>query len=151
MECIVVQQESVMAIVWAEHLSVGNGLIDSDHKNLIVVVNSLEQAIGTRNREAMEKASELLDTYMAIHFRNEEKIAEAINYPFVQNRIEHRQLIHEMRHMIKNLESNLGHWPDSLLDRYSRFLSNWMTDHIVKTDMKMKPALLAYPYDFKPD
>ncbi len=140
-----------MAIVWAEHLSVGNGLIDSDHKNLIVVVNSLEQAIGTRDREAMEKAFELLDTYIAIHFRNEERIAEAINYPFAQSRIEHRQLMHEMRHMIKNLEANLSHWPDSLLDRYSRFLSRWMTDHIVKTDMKMKSALLAYPYDFKPD
>lgn len=144
------QQEVTMGLIWAEHLSVGNGLIDSDHKNLIVVVNSLEQAIGTRDRAAISNSYKLLDTYMGIHCRNEEKIAEAIKYPFARNRFAHQQLMHEMRYMIEELGSNLGHWPDNLLDRYSHFLSDWMTDHIVKTDMKMKPALQAYPYDFKP-
>ena len=139
-----------MGLIWAEHLSVGNGLIDSDHKNLIVVVNSMEQAIGLRDRAALSKAFVLLDTYITIHFRNEEKIAHAINFPFTQNKFEHRQLMHEMRYMVERLESNVGHWPDSLLERYSHFLSNWMIDHIIKTDMKMKPALQAYPYDFRP-
>jgi hemerythrin len=140
----------VMALIWTEHLSVGNGLIDSDHKNLIVVVNSMEQAIGRRDRAAVSKSFVLLDTYIAIHCRNEEKIAEAINFPFTQSKFEHRQLMHEMRYMVEKLESNVGLWPDSLLERYSNFLSSWMTDHIIKTDMKMKPALQAYPYDFRP-
>lgn len=139
-----------MGLIWAEHLSVGNGLIDSDHRNLIVVVNSLEQAIGTRDRTAVSNSYQLLDTYMVIHFRNEEKIAEAIKYPFARNRFEHQQLMHEMRYRIEELCSNVGHWPDGLLSRYSNFLSCWMTDHIIKTDMKMKPALQAYPYEFKP-
>lgn len=139
-----------MGLTWAEHLSVGNGLIDSDHKNLIVVVNCMEHAIGTRDREALAKSFELLDTYMHVHFRNEERIAEAIKFPFTHNKLEHRQLMHEMRFMINELETVHKHWPDNLLNKYSSFLSSWMTDHIIKTDMKMKPALLAYPYDFKP-
>lgn len=139
-----------MELTWVDHLSVGNGLIDSDHKNLIVVVNSLKQAINTRDRAALSKSFELLDTYIAIHFRNEERIAEAINYPFAQNKLEQKQLMYEMRFMIRELELNMSHWPDSLLDRYSCFLSNWMTDHIVKTDMKMKSALQVYPYNYSP-
>lgn len=140
-----------MALTWAEHLSVGNAVIDSDHRNLMVVVNSVESAIGTRNRAALTKSFELLDTYMDLHFRNEEKIAEAIKFPFAQSRFEHRQLMHEMRYMKEKLESDFSHWPDRLLDQYSRFLDGWMTDHIIKTDMKMKPALQAYPYAFCPD
>lgn len=139
-----------MGLTWAEHLSVGNAIIDSDHKNLIVVVNSVECAIVTRDRTALSKSFELLDTYMDIHFRNEERIAEAIKFPFAQNRFEHMQLMHDMRHMKERLESNFYYWPNSLLDQYSRFLNSWMTDHIVKMDMKMKPALQAYPYNFRP-
>lgn len=139
-----------MRLTWNDHLSVGNAMIDSDHKNLIIVVNRVKEAIRARDRAALSQSFELLDTYIAIHFRNEEKIAEAICFPFAQNKIEQRQLAHEMRYMVRELESNISHWPDSLVDRYSRFLSGWMTDHIIRTDMKMKPALQAYPYDFSP-
>jgi len=140
-----------MCLNWAEHLSVGNGIIDSDHKNLIVVVNRLANAIRARDRAALAKAFELLDTYMSVHFRNEEKIAEAIEFPFEKNKIDHRQLMHEMRYMVKELESMDSYWPDHLLQKYSRFLSSWLIDHIIKTDMKMKPALQAYPYEFRPE
>lgn len=139
-----------MGLTWNDHLSIGNATIDSDHKNLIIVVNRVKEAIMARDRDALSKSFELLDTYIAIHFRNEEKIAEAINYPFAQNKLEQKQLIYEMKYMIRGLELNMGHWPDSLVDRYSRFLSGWMADHIIKTDMKMKPYLQAHPYDFSP-
>lgn len=139
-----------MGLTWAEHLSVGNGLIDSDHQNLIVVVNRVEHAIDTRDRAALSKAVELLDIYMLIHFRNEEKIAEAIKFPFTQNKVAQRQLMHEMRYMLNKLEDKHIVWPDHYVNMNSRSLSGWMTDHIIKIDMQMKPALLAYPYDFKP-
>lgn len=139
-----------MGLIWAEHLSVGNGLIDSDHKNLIVVVNSLEHAVNARDRASLSKSYELLDTYMGIHFRNEERIAEAIKYSFAQNKVEQRKMMHEMKYMMRILEGMDYLWPDSLLGRHSCFLSGWMTDHIIKTDMQMKPALQAYPYNFKP-
>lgn len=140
-----------MGLTWADHLSVGNGLIDSDHKNLIVVVNSMEHAIGIRDREALAKSFELLDTYMSIHFRNEEKIAEAIKYPFAQNKLEQRQSMHEMRYMMNKLDKMHIAWPDHIVGMYSRFLCGWMADHIVKTDMQMKPLLQAYSYGLKPD
>jgi len=71
-----------MGLNWDEHLSVGNAMIDAEHKNLIVAVNSVEHAIGMGDRVALTKAFDLLDTYMRIHFRNEEKIAQAVNFSF---------------------------------------------------------------------
>lgn len=85
-----------MGLAWAEHLSVGNEMIDSEHKNLIVAVNSVEEAIGTGDRDALSRSFDLLDTCMYTHFRNEEKIAEAVKFPFAQNRLEHGHLLKEM-------------------------------------------------------
>jgi hemerythrin-like metal-binding protein len=139
-----------MGLVWGEYLSIGNGLIDSDHKNLIVVINSIEQAIGTKDRAALSKYFELLDFYMGIHFRNEEKVAAAIKFHFAKNKLEHLQLMHEMRIMLKMLEDKHIAWPNNTMQTYSSFLAGWMTDHIIKTDMQMKSALQSYPYDFIP-
>lgn len=140
-----------MGLAWADHLSVGNAMIDSDHKNLIVAVNSVKHAVRTRDRIALSKAFKLFDTYMHIHFRNKEKIAEAVTFPFAQRKLEHLQLMNEMRYMIKKLEAKHSDWPDNLVKMYSRYLSGWIIDHIIEKDMQMKPVLQAYPYDFKPD
>lgn len=139
-----------MCIKWTEHLSIGNAMIDSDHKNLIVVVNRVEDAIGAGDRVALSKSFELLDAYMRIHTQNEEKIAEAINYPFAQDKLAQQQLMDEMRYMIKKLAGTYGDWSDNILAMYSRFLTGWMNEHIIKTNMQMKPALQAFPYDFIP-
>lgn len=140
-----------MGLNWDEHLSVGNAMIDDEHKNLIVAVNSVEHAIGTGDRVTLAKAFDLLDTYMHIHFRHEEKIAQAVNFPFGKNKLEHMHLLNEMRYMREQLDTRNGTWPDDLVKKYSRFLSGWMTDHIIKEDMQLKPVLETHPYDFKPD
>lgn len=140
-----------MGLNWAEDLSVGNEMIDSEHRNLIMVVSSVEHAIGTGNHVAMSKAFDLLDTYMHIHFRNEERIAAAASIPFAKIKLEHRLLLKEMRYMRDELETRNGIWPDDLVKKYSRFLSSWMADHIIREDMQLKSVLQTYPYDFKPD
>lgn len=139
-----------MGLDWSEHLSVGNELIDSEHRNLIIVVNNVENAIVSGDRAALSRAFELLDTYMHIHFRNEERIAEALNIPFSQSRLEHGHLLKEMKYMREELERRKGSWPDDLVKKYSGFLSGWMADHIVKEDMQLKPFLLNHPYGFRP-
>lgn len=140
-----------MKSAWSDSLSVGNALIDADHENLIVVVNSVEHAIASRDHAAFSKAFDLLDTYMNIHFINEEKIADAVKFSFNHNKMEHRYLLKEMRKMKEEMDAANGVWPDELVNKYSHFLSSWMTNHIIKEDMLLKPVLETYPYDFKPD
>lgn len=139
-----------MGLAWSVNLSVGNAMLDSDHKNLIAVINRVEDAVATADRTAVSTAFELLEAYMRIHMQNEEKIATAVQYPFAADRMTQRQLMDEMKYMINKLQAVSGAWPDNLLKMYSRYLTGWMTDHIVKTNMHLKAALKAYPYDFIP-
>lgn len=139
-----------MSLKWSQHLSVGNAMIDSDHKNLITVVNRMMDAINAEDRVSLSKAFELFEAYMRIHTQNEEKIAEAVNYPFTQDKLAQLQLMDELKYMINKLACMNGAWPDNVPEMYSRFLADWITDHIVKTNMPMKPALQAFPYEFIP-
>lgn len=140
-----------MGLAWAENLSVGNAMIDAEHKNLIIAINSVEQAIGTRDRVALSNTFDLLETYLRIHFRNEERIAEAVRFSFTQNRLEHQQLLKELKSMREELERMDGFWSDDLANKIYSLMSSWMSDHVMREDMKLKPVLETYPYDFNPD
>ena len=39
----------MMEFVWTKQLSIGNAVIDSDHKNLIALINGIERAIRAKN------------------------------------------------------------------------------------------------------
>lgn len=137
-----------MKLAWADYLSVGNDLIDGDHKKLIIAVNNVAQAIETRDRAALSKAYKLLNALMSLHFINEEKIAKAVNIPFEANNLHHLQLMDEIKYMIVKLDNLQSIWPDHVVKMYSRFLNEWVIKHIVEDDMKMKPVLETYPYNF---
>lgn len=58
--------------------------------------------------------------------------------------------MYEIKCLMEDLDSKNGAWPDNLVKKYSRFLNDWMMDHIIKKDMQMLPVLRNRPYDFKP-
>lgn len=136
---------------WTDDLSVGNASIDADHKKLIVMVNGLETMIKARDNFALPQALEQIEHHLYMHFLNEEKIAQAVNFPFGQNKLEHQYVLKEFQHMKGELIAKNGIWSDGAAEHYSHFLSDWITDHVVKEDMLMRPVLQTYPYDFKPD
>jgi len=135
---------------WTDELSVGNASIDADHKKLIVMVNGVEAMIKARDNFALPQALEQLEHHLYVHFVNEEKIAQAVNFPFDQNRLEHQYVLKEFQHMKTELIAKNGIWSDGAAVHYSNFLSDWITYHVINEDMLMKPVLQTYPYDFKP-
>lgn len=135
---------------WTDELSVGNASIDADHKKLIVMVNGVEAMIKARDNFALPQALEQLEHHLYVHFVNEEKIAQAVNFPFDQNRLEHQYVLKEFQHMKTELIAKNGIWSDGAATHYSNFLSDWITYHVINEDMLMKPVLQTYPYDFKP-
>lgn len=136
---------------WTDELSIGNEAIDTEHKNLIVMVNGIEAMIKARDSFALPQAFEQLEHYLCAHFVDEENIARAIKFPFAKNKQEHKHVLKEFQHMKTELVAKDGIWSDAAAEHYSNFLSNWITDHVINEDMLMKPALKDYPYDFKPD
>lgn len=136
---------------WTDDLSVGNASIDADHKKLIVMVNGLEAMIKARDGFALAQAFEQLEHYLCAHFVSEEKIAQAVNFPFDKNKREHEYVLREFMHMKNELLAKKGIWSDGAAEHYSHFLSDWIRDHVLNEDMLLKPVLQTYPYDFKPD
>ncbi|HEU0233701.1 MAG TPA: hemerythrin family protein [Gallionella sp.] len=135
---------------WTDELSVGNASIDADHKKLIVMVNGVEAMIKARDGFALAQALEQLEQHLCVHFVSEEEIAQAVNFPFAENKVEHEYVLKEFQHMKTELIAKNGIWSDGAAEHYSHFLSDWITDHVVEEDMLMKPVLQTYPYDFKP-
>ena len=140
----------MMALIWTKQLSVGNATLDSEHKNLVGIVNNIEYAIETRDSAALLRTFKLLVNYACAHFANEEKFAQAINVPFDQHRLSHRHFQKELQYTGEELEAKSGIWAEYVMDHYPQFLREWLVEHITKEDMLMKPALQTYPYDFKP-
>jgi hemerythrin-like metal-binding protein len=140
----------MMGLAWSERLSVGNAMIDSEHKKLLGMINDVEHAIRARDGAALLQAFKLLEDCVCVHFVNEEKIARAVNFPFVQNMPEHQYVRKEFQHMRDELVGKNGIWSESAAEYYSHFLSEWMIEHILDEDMQMKPVLQNFPYDFKP-
>lgn len=137
-----------MALTWTEQLSVGNASIDSEHRNLIGMVNSIEHALRAGNQHALLHAFKLLTDCTRLHFMNEEKIAQAAEFPVEQHKQAHRYLQRELQYFREELEAKGGMWSPGAVDHFSRMLGNWLMDHLSKEDELLKPVLLARPYDF---
>lgn len=139
-----------MELTWGRQLSVGNVVIDSDHRNLIDTVNGIEHAIRTEDCSAMSQAFESLEDLLYAHLANEEKIARAVNFDFPKYRMAQQYSLREFQHLRDEVVARKGIWCKSAMEHYSNFLRGWMTEHIIKVDMPMKPMLQALGYQFWP-
>jgi hemerythrin-like metal-binding protein len=140
-----------MKLAWAEQMSVGNAVIDSDHRNLIGVVEDVMRAIGERNHRALKSAFEMLESMLSIHFANEEHIAQAIRFDFSKHKPAQQFSLNEIRNLRDELISKKGVWTDGAVDHFNGVLKRWMIEgHITNLDMLMKPVLLALDYEYWP-
>jgi hemerythrin len=144
-------QEGRMVLEWTKKMSVGNETIDSEHKLILALVNDVDSAIRTKDDAFIGQALNVLEQATRAHFENEERIAQAINFPFDEHNLEHRYILDELQAIKEKLADNQGEWSESVAEYYYMFLSNWAVEHVMEDDMKMKSLLETYPYDYKPE
>ncbi len=71
-----------MPILWRPQMSVGNALLDGDHRYLIALINTVELALKSADeRGALVTAPDQLVLYTKEHFDRDEKLMRAIRYP----------------------------------------------------------------------
>lgn len=139
-----------MELRWSKRLSVGNELLDSEHKEILGLVNEVGRAITAKDGARFAAALKNLEVATRKHFANEARIALAIEYHFDKHHLEHRYILTEMLLINQELEACAGKWSESIAEHYFQFLSTWAFDHIDQDDMKMKALLEMHPYDFNP-
>jgi len=140
-----------MAIAWREQLSVGNNIIDADHKHLVEIINSVEICLEKKNMPALKAELQRLHDYSLLHFDREEKIAIAVGYeqtPGLQQ--SHQALIEKLGKMQSAFVTAEQTWSPELTKGFADFLRNWLIDHVIKEDLLMKPVLQKHSPAFAP-
>ncbi|MDP2370089.1 bacteriohemerythrin [Rhodoferax sp.] len=137
-----------MTLEWRAQLSVGNDLIDADHQHLIGIINSAEHSLKAKNMGGLTMVLDSLFSYSKIHFSREEMIASAVGYTDVaQLHASHETLLTKLTEMKQEIGDRLT---DSAGEHFTAFLRDWLINHVIKEDMKMKPFLAKHSPRFDP-
>lgn len=135
---------------WSKQLSVGNAILDSEHRNLIAKINNIMRLLKAGDAAALPGAFELLETWLITHFENEEIYAQAINFDFKQHELAHQRLLNEIQSLRGELTAKNWSVSNSEIKSCYTFLHDWLIGHITGDDMQMKPALQNFRYDYIP-
>lgn len=128
-------------IEWSDDLSVGNDLLDSQHKTLINMINTLDNP-DLSEAELGEVIFGLLE-YAAIHFRDEEKFFVNVAPEIIEPHFASHTLF------ISTAYKYVGRFQRgealTLRQPVYEFLCDWLMKHIMIEDMqyKRKPQALA--------
>jgi len=125
---------------WSAEYETGIPLIDGDHQTLFATVNMLHDwdAEG-KNHETLARAIDVLVMYVDRHFAREEALMESHGYPdLVAHMAKHRRITEQVHGFRTAFEEN----PDSLeMEPFLEFVRDWLTNHILKTDMEYVPHI----------
>jgi hemerythrin len=142
-------------MLWTKQLSIGNTIVDSEHKHLISLTNYVERsmmtAMDTKDGSDLQQAFDQLEYALSSHFRNEEKIARALNLPFEQHRKAQLHMLSDIHFLKTELMTKDCIWTEAALRHFSEFLEDLIMEHITQADMPMKSALQGYDYNFWPE
>ena len=139
-----------MELQWSDNLSVGNALMDSDHRNLFGMIGTVDHALRSGNSQILSQAFQRLVVSVGIHFANEERLAQVIDLPFDSHKKLNLYLQQELEHMRSELDAKDGLWSEGAVEHFSHSLRNWMAAHLGRDERLLKPVLSAQPYDLRP-
>ena len=121
-------------MVWKDAYSVGNEVLDSQHKALIELVNEL-----TEDADLADVLAGLR-RYGDEHFRTEETLLEAAGYPDIE---EHRTYHLAFRTWLAGvIEAHRSGGDDAIARRdIHHYLCVWLANHLLVHDKAFEPWL----------
>lgn len=124
---------------WSDELSVGNRLIDDDHKKLVKMVNDFHDAlVEGHGNEVVGKVLHNLVIYTREHFAREEAEMQRIKYArYLAHKEEHDKLLREVAELQGSFQSGRA----MLSIKVSKFLRDWLQTHIKQTDQQLADAM----------
>jgi hemerythrin len=117
---------------WSDDMSVKVKEIDGQHRKLVEMVNSLNQAmLAKKGRDAQKATIDAMVEYAATHFKTEEKYMQQFRYPeFDAHRIEHEKFTEKAL----ELKARADRAGFILTLEIVDFLKGWLQNHIMGTD-----------------
>lgn len=119
--------------IWDESFSVGNPILDNQHKKLLRICNDLAACVERNPPDSDSRFHDILNdlsAYAREHFATEEGLLKQLGYP---NLVEHAE---EHFIYVEKFTEILSLASDGMLDKAGTlmFLSKWWADHILVSD-----------------
>jgi hemerythrin len=126
-----------MPLEWSQELSVSITEIDEQHKKLIAMLNELNAAMRAGKGNAMVgEILERLIQYAATHFTLEERYMDQYGYlGKIPHKGEHAAFVKKVGDFKKDFDAGKAMLSVSIMN----FLSDWLKNHITKTDKAYAP------------
>ena len=120
-------------IRWSEKMSVGNPILDRDHRTLIGLVNQMSQPANRQDRAVLEFVLDELLDYTVAHFAREEDYMRQFDFSDLERHISiHRGLTNQLvdiRNSFITGNRDMG-------VEVSDFVANWLRNHIMREDQR---------------
>jgi hemerythrin len=131
-----------MALIqWNDNLSVNVAVIDKQHQKLVSMINELSDAMKQgKGKDVSGKILNSLISYTATHFQTEEKYFDLYGYPEASNhKKEHLAFVQKVSKFKDDFEKGRLLLTIELMN----FLSDWLKNHITRTDKNYSPFFKA--------
>ena len=131
-------------MLWNERFAFGITEIDDQHKQLFILidqVNALEKDVkdGIDCYDEVYSVLKELEDYTVYHFEEEEKKLQAVGYEeFEAHKKEHDAFVLKVK---ETLTEDLDLRQEGVIRDLSEFLLEWVSNHILYTDVKYVSAL----------
>ncbi|HEX8960033.1 MAG TPA: hemerythrin family protein [Geobacteraceae bacterium] len=117
---------------WSERYSVNIEEMDGQHKKLLNLMNGLDDALqGGKDGKLIAALVSDLNDCVEVHFREEEKLMEGLNYPHLgAHKSQHLHFLVQFHMMNSAYQS--GHL--ELVQIFVQYLKNWFVFHLFSED-----------------
>lgn len=129
-------------ITWKDEYSVKFKGIDDQHKKLISIIQEVEAEINSQSYQfkSLIDVINKLDDYTKKHLTYEEALMNKFSYPDYEKHLADHN---ELRYKALSINyDNIGESKEFYIDTY-RYLSNWLINHILKTDKDLGAFLAS--------
>jgi hemerythrin len=114
-------------------------LLEKEHQQLIDLLDALDKCISKGN--SANQAYNYLSEFVALseeHFKNEEAIMEAYEYPEI---IDHKKEHADLMEQLFVLKNKLGHHHTPFGKEYMQVLRGWLQVHLFDADNRLEEFL----------
>jgi hemerythrin-like metal-binding protein len=121
-------------IDWTDDLLCGVPSIDSDHRQLVDLLNAAyRQCMSGDCPNAAKRITQEIGTLITKHFAEEESLMARISYPGLTEHANiHKTLVAQFNELKVQYESGQERTPEKLFN----FLANWLKSHTYKQDLE---------------
>lgn len=135
-----------MSIAWGSAMTVGDESIDADHRHLVALINDFEAAVaGPVEHQRAATVLLALAEHTADHFRREEELQFQARYPYYEShRRTHRDVLARLTALTEDYARSGGMARDEMIGSVAGFLKDCLAEHILQSDLRMKPYVQAW-------